>query len=328
MKNLYHVLVCCLVCTVLFPSQAISQAEQKTASDKVNSSEDLAPYPFDDKAPEKTFGEKIKESIKGELEQPNNIPKAEQPEEDIRFYEFKDITFDNDEMEFETEDYEAGPLDEYKMNDDENAQKEAYYKDVTFDKEHKIKENIKYDDELYSPHQKRKNAEPENKLEYKKAGEPINPEIEKPKTPQRSVKPIKINNTDFYRKDYIYYYYNRKKKTSGDTSASPDYYTAADRCRNLFKEDKKSVGTIYQNQLKEADEYFSYEIHHAEDLDKKNKLEAASEKTKVIIKKVYDEEIRNLQGSFDRAVEALDKKFHGSNQSNRNINGGRTKRGD
>ncbi len=324
---------CCLVLTSMLYAQTQEETSESTiANQNANSVDDLAPYPFDDKKPEKkTFREKVRESIHGEQESPDSIANAEEPEVHIRFYEFKDITFEGDEIDFETENHKVGPIDEYELIEDDSAYVgDGYYKDVTFENEKKIEEqkDIKYDDEVYSPYKKRyrelsRNAE-KSTVPEKKEDQTI-----KIKSTQNSTtKPIEIKGKDHYRKDYIYYYYNRKKKAGSDIASMTSYSQAIERCRQLFNEDKKAVRTIYETQLQEADGDFSEKINITENEEEKENLKGALAKTKIIIKRVYEEEDKNLQNAFDKAAEGLDKKFNSNKQYSRNYNGRGTKRGD
>ena len=309
-------LVCCVALATLLYAQTQEEKNESTPiNQNTGESDDLAPYPFDEKKPEKkTFREKVRESIyAGKEESPDTVANAEKPEVHIRFYEFKDITFEeDDEMEFESDDSEVGPIDEYDLVEDDSVYEgEGYYKDVTFENEKKIKKKeIKYDDEIYAPYRKR-NTERSRSTEKTTTPEKKENQTIKINSTQKPIaKPIEIKGKDFYRKDYIYYYYNRKKKASSDIASYTNYSSAMERCRYLFNEDKRAVQTIYEKQLQEADHDFSEKINSATSEEEKGNLKSALDKTKLIIKRVYEDEERNLKNAFDKAEEGLDKKFN------------------
>lgn len=208
---------------LLFNCPSIAQGSEKsvpkTTPEEIYE-DDLSPYPFDKKEPEKkTLGQKIKENLSEDRSTKSTPTETAPSEEYIRFYEFEDITFADREIAVEEENDVIGPIEDYKTVEDTYTYKEEYYKDVTFEEENKLREQEEagYDDQPFLPYQKNNTAE-----------------IEKASTPKVPAKPIEIKGEDFYRKDYINYYYHRKKKGNGTPDSPPSFSDEINKSKKLI----------------------------------------------------------------------------------------------
>lgn len=208
---------------VLFNIPAFGQSPEKSAPRTTPEDlyeDDLSPYPFDKKEPEKkTLGQKIKENLSDDQSTKTPTTKPAEPEEYIRFYEFEDVTFADREIAAEKENDVIGPIEDYKTVEDAYTYKEEYYKDVTFEEENKLREQEKagYDDQPYLPYQTNRTTE-----------------IENPPAHKSPAKPIEIKDEDFYRQDYINYYYHRKKKGNGTPDSQPSFSDEINKSKKLI----------------------------------------------------------------------------------------------
>ncbi len=216
MKKFIYTCGCLMAVMILLSSEVFAQAQEKPAPKTTNSElyeeDDLSPYPYAKEEPKKkTFGQKIKEGFKEE-EKPEKKAAAEnQTEEYIRFYEFEDVTFADreEEMEFEEENDQTGPMEDYKSEENSYIYKQEYYKDVTFEGENKLRkqESGGYDDELHSSHRKNNRTT----------------RTQRPPATAKPAKPIEIKGENFYREDYMNYYSLRKKKGNGTPDTPPSF---------------------------------------------------------------------------------------------------------
>lgn len=214
---------CLFAMIFLFNSSAIAQTSEKSVPKTMPEEiydDDLSPYPFEKKEPEKkTLGQKIKENLSEDRSTKSAPTETAQSEEYIRFYEFEDVTFADREKVFEEENDVIGPVEDYKKIEDTYTYKEEYYKDVTFEEENKLREEEKagYDDEPYLPYKTSRTSEIENSPIYK-----------------APAKPIEIKDEDFYRQDYINYYYHRKKKGNGTPDSPPSFSDEINKSKKLI----------------------------------------------------------------------------------------------
>ncbi|MEO1258625.1 MAG: hypothetical protein AAFZ15_07500 [Bacteroidota bacterium] len=225
MKKLFYTIAFCLFLVAVFQQPVMAQSPQPTEYD------DLAPFPFDDKKPaeKKTFGEKLKKTLNHENVTPDTVAKSPDPdsEEYIRFYEFKDITF----SEEENEEIEYKPMDPVEDKEDTYTYRIEPYRDVTFGDNTTTTtttattepDQAEYDDEPYQPYRMRlKRDDAERRKYYNSDSEPD--EVQRNTPVRKALKPVAIKDKDFYRQDYIYYYYHRKKKGNGEPS-DPVYFS-------------------------------------------------------------------------------------------------------
>ena len=224
MKKPFYVFVLCSFCFPLMTDRLSAQTQEKSIPEKEEAHDDLAPFPFDDiDKPEekKTIGEKVKEKFQKDQEAHNQKPKESVSEDPIRFYEFEDITFADEEQEKPVN--ETHTKGGFKWVKDENKSEDDYYKDVTFDNEKEKGDDEMYDDQTFSPY----------KDSYNK---PIEEKTEELKEEKKSAKPIELKDKDYYKQDYTYYYYNRKKKGNGEPGTYPDYSNEINKSKRKIKE--------------------------------------------------------------------------------------------
>ena len=226
MKKSFYAFAVCLFISLLLNIESIAQTQEKSIP-KEETYDDLAPFPFDNKKPEekKTIGQKVKDVIQKDQEAHEaSEPKEKVSEDPIRFYEFEDITFaDEEEKEKVKETHTSG---DFKWVKEDNKSEDDYYKDVTFGDETETEEETIYDDHTYSPY----------KDSYYKSVDDEEAEKKKEETKrERPAKTVVIKDKDYYKQDYIYYYYNRKQKGNGEPGSYPEFSDEINKSKRKIK---------------------------------------------------------------------------------------------